>query len=222
MLLLFLIKWILKPAIKKESSINYKCLLMIQDEKKKLSHVCKWVCVCSSRSLIAVVKSKLIFLSFVFKTFLKKMYLTQGGYWYRMLMIQILLGESFEDAVKKLLYDYYINGGKIETEWCFVAMLLLKRIISKSSNKSPRVCKIEREIWKKMLKNSITTPIRPFKQQQNIAQSHFFLIVTSFLEDTPNYLKYVAVQRLRFVSPPTSRLILMIRPDIVVVRAKQY
>jgi hypothetical protein len=27
---------------------------------------------------------------------------------------------------------------------------------------------------KKMLKNSTTTPTLPFKQQQNIAQSHFF------------------------------------------------
>jgi hypothetical protein len=36
-----------------------------------------------------------------------------------------------------------------------------------------------------MLENSTTTPKLPFKQQQNIAKSHFFPIITFFLKDTP-------------------------------------
>ena len=53
-------------------------------------------------------------------------------------------------------------------------------MISKRLEKRPKVCKIEQEIWKKMLKNSRITPLLRFKQQQNITQSHFPPIVTVF------------------------------------------
>jgi hypothetical protein len=42
-------------------------------------------------------------------------------------------------------------------------------MISKSLNKRPKVCKIEWGIWKKKLKNYMTTPMLQFKQQQNAA-----------------------------------------------------
>jgi hypothetical protein len=114
---------------------------------------------------------------------LNKNVLTQVGCWYRMLMIKISLEKSCEDTVEKLKW-----WGKNETEWCFVAMLLLERII-KGLNKSLSICKIERKIWKKKLENSTSTPTLPFKQQQNIAKSHFFPIITSFLEDDPELPK---------------------------------
>jgi hypothetical protein len=51
-------------------------------------------------------------------------------------------------------------------------------MISKSLNKLPKICKIERGIGKKIPKDFTTTSTLPFKQQQNIAQSHFSPFIT--------------------------------------------
>jgi hypothetical protein len=101
-----------------------------------------------------------------------------GGLHERIFQTFYFLSISWSTAskiVRKLkFFTECNNGDENDKEWCFVALLLQKEIVSKSLNKRPWVCKIEWGIWKEMFKNSTITPSLPFKQQQNIALSFFF------------------------------------------------
>jgi hypothetical protein len=98
------------------------------------------------------------------------------------------------------LFPFFLiksNEGHKKWDWVllFFAALLMKKSFKKVESKVQGYVKLNGES-EKNVKNSTTTPTLPFKQQQNILQSHFLLPIVSFFSSQFLFLMSYTVYRI--------------------------